>query len=77
MELLVSLYKSIFHIFISYHPLSLFLINGTLEKKVLKEDPFRSLGSVTRLFRNDIDDVCGIISVINIINRNTEEFEGV
>lgn len=50
--------------------------NGTLEKKVLQEDPFRSLGSVTELFRDNIDDVRGIIGVIDNINRNTEEFEG-
>jgi len=50
--------------------------NGTLEKKVLQEDPFRSLGSVTELFRDNIDDVRRIIGVIDSINRNTEEFEG-
>ncbi|TMU82181.1 DUF4145 domain-containing protein [Bacillus sp. BHET2] len=50
--------------------------NGTLEKKVLQEDPFRSLGSVTELFRDNIEDVKGIISVIDLINRNVEEFEG-
>jgi len=50
--------------------------NGTLEKKVLQEDPFRSLGSVTDLFRDNIADIRGIISVIDTINNNTEEFEG-
>ncbi|MGE7907530.1 DEAD/DEAH box helicase family protein [Peribacillus sp. NPDC094092] len=50
--------------------------NGTLEKKVLQEDPFRSLGSVTDLFRDNLDNVRGIIRVIDMINRNTEEFEG-
>lgn len=50
--------------------------NGTLEKKVLQEDPFRSLGSVTELFRDNIDDVRGIINVIEMINRNVEDFEG-
>ncbi|WP_400247950.1 DEAD/DEAH box helicase family protein [Niallia sp. JL1B1071] len=50
--------------------------NGTLEKKVLQEDPFRALGSVTELFRDNIDDVRGIIQIIDVINRNTEEFEG-
>lgn len=49
--------------------------NGTLEKKVLQEDPFRTLGSVTELFRDNIDDVRGIIGVIDTINRNVEEFE--
>ncbi|WP_025118631.1 DEAD/DEAH box helicase family protein [Bacillus sp. H1m] len=50
--------------------------NGMLEKKVLQEDPFRTLGSVTELFRDNIDDVRGIIQVIDMINRNTEVFEG-
>lgn len=50
--------------------------NGTLEKKVLQEDPFRSLGSVTELFRDNIDDVKGIIRVIDEINNNVESFEG-
>jgi type I restriction enzyme, R subunit len=50
--------------------------NGTLEKEVLREDPFRTLGSVSDLFRDNIDDVRGIISAIDKINRNVEEFEG-
>ncbi|WP_026677383.1 DEAD/DEAH box helicase family protein [Fictibacillus gelatini] len=50
--------------------------NGTLEKKVLQEDPFRSLGSVTDLFRDNIDHARGIIRVIDMINRNSEEVEG-
>jgi type I restriction enzyme, R subunit len=50
--------------------------NGTLEKKVLQEDPFRSLGSITELFRDNIDDVRRIIQVVDMINRNTEEYEG-
>jgi type I restriction enzyme, R subunit len=50
--------------------------NGTLEKKVLQEDPFRALGSVSELFKDNIDDVRGIINVIDSINRNIEEFEG-
>lgn len=50
--------------------------NGTLEKKVLQEDPFRALGSVTELFKDNIDDVRGIIRVIDTINRNVEEYEG-
>lgn len=50
--------------------------NGTLEKSVLQEDPFRSLGSVTELFKDNIEDVHGIVRVIDMINRNTEEIEG-
>lgn len=50
--------------------------NGTLEKKVLQEDPFRALGSVTELFSDNLDNVRGIVRIIDMINRNTEEFEG-
>ena len=50
--------------------------NGTLEKKVLQEDPFRALGSVTELFRDNIEDVREIIRVIDTINRNVDEVEG-
>ncbi|MGG4547753.1 DEAD/DEAH box helicase family protein [Rossellomorea marisflavi] len=50
--------------------------NGTLEKKVLQEDPFRSLGSLSDLFKDNVDDVRGIIRVIDMINHNTEEFQG-
>ncbi|MBD8069290.1 DEAD/DEAH box helicase family protein [Bacillus sp. PS06] len=50
--------------------------NGMLEKKVLQEDPFRSLGSISELFKDSIDDVRKIIQVIDGINRNTEEFTG-
>lgn len=50
--------------------------NGTLEKKVLQEDPFRALGSVTELFSDNLDNVRGIVRVIDMINRNVEEFEG-
>ncbi|GGB42711.1 hypothetical protein GCM10011409_20380 [Lentibacillus populi] len=46
--------------------------NGYLEKKVLQQDPFRSLGSVSELFHNNIDDAKGIIAVINTINQNSE-----
>ena len=50
--------------------------NGTLEKKVLQEDPFRTLGSVTDLFNDNKEDVRKILQVVDTINRNTEEFEG-
>lgn len=46
--------------------------NGYLEKKVLQQDPFRSLGSVSELFRENIDDAKGIIGVIDEINRNSD-----
>lgn len=51
--------------------------NGYLEKKVLQEDPFRALGSVSDLFHDNIDDAREIIGVIDTINRNMEvEVEG-
>lgn len=52
--------------------------NGTLEKKVLQEDPFRALGSVSDLFRDNVEDVRGVlrVRVIDMFNRNTDEFQG-
>jgi type I restriction enzyme, R subunit len=50
--------------------------NCILEKEVSQEDPFRTLGSVSDLFRDNIDDDRGSISVIDTINRNIEELEG-
>ncbi|MFB1050290.1 type I restriction-modification enzyme R subunit C-terminal domain-containing protein [Paraliobacillus sp. JSM ZJ581] len=50
--------------------------NGYLEKKVLREDPFRSFGSITELFQNNIGDAQGIIQVIDQINNNTNFTEG-
>lgn len=49
--------------------------NGYLEKKVLQEDPFRALGSVAELFRDNIDDAKKIIGVVDGINRNSEFVE--
>lgn len=50
--------------------------NGMLEKQVLQEDPFRALGSISELFRDNIDDAKKIIQVIDEINSNTEKFVG-
>ncbi len=50
--------------------------NGYLEKKVLREDPFRSLGSITELFEDKIEDARGIINVIDKINNNSNFTEG-
>lgn len=46
--------------------------NGTLDKQVLQQDPFRTLGSITSLFRNNMGDVKRIISIIDKINNNSE-----
>lgn len=46
--------------------------NGYLEKQVLQQDPFRALGSVSELFRDNIGDVKGILSVVDEINANSD-----
>nr|WP_026679820.1 DEAD/DEAH box helicase family protein [Priestia megaterium] len=50
--------------------------NGYLEKRVLQEDPFRSLGSISELFQDNIDDARKIIHIIDQINNNSEFTEG-
>ncbi|WP_411953795.1 DEAD/DEAH box helicase family protein [Alkalibacillus sp. S2W] len=50
--------------------------NGYLEKQVLQEDPFRSLGSISDLFSDNIDDARKIISIIDDINDKSEFTEG-
>ncbi|MFS0824794.1 DEAD/DEAH box helicase family protein [Bacillus sp. 1P02SD] len=50
--------------------------NGMLEKQVLQEDPFRSLGSISELFQDNLSDVRKIIQTIDDINRNAEEIAG-
>ena len=46
--------------------------NGYLEKAVLQQDPFRTLGSVTDLFRDNLNDAREILEVVDEINRNME-----
>ncbi|WP_106497932.1 endonuclease/exonuclease/phosphatase family protein [Lentibacillus sp. Marseille-P4043] len=46
--------------------------NGYLEKKVLQQDPFQVLGSVTEIFRDNIDDAKKIIGALDGINWNSE-----
>lgn len=50
--------------------------NGVLDKKVLQQDPFKSVGSIVELFKNNLDDARKIIGVIDEINRNSEEIAG-
>lgn len=48
--------------------------NGNIEdKSVLMEEPFRSVGSITTLFQNDMTTAKGIMKVIEEIKRNSEE----
>ncbi|SHE13559.1 Type-1 restriction enzyme R protein [Chlamydia abortus] len=46
--------------------------NGIIEKSVLQEEPFRSVGSITELFSNNLDDARAIIGIIDTINKNAE-----
>src|SRR5699024_10672640 len=51
--------------------------NGYLEKEVLQQDPFRTLGSVSELFEDNIQDVRKILGIIDGINENVDAIEGV
>lgn len=47
--------------------------NGFIEdNKILQEDPFRTLGSITTLFKDNMEYARGIIKVINDLKVNTE-----
>ncbi|MCH5584070.1 DEAD/DEAH box helicase family protein [Shimazuella sp. AN120528] len=46
--------------------------NGCLEKKVLQEEPFRTLGSIVELFKGNEEKVRRIISTIDWINGDRE-----
>ncbi|WP_066320540.1 DEAD/DEAH box helicase family protein [Bacillus sp. FJAT-29814] len=50
--------------------------NGVMDKKVLQQDPFKSVGSIVELFKDNMDDARRIIGVIDEINRNSEEIAG-
>lgn len=47
--------------------------NGVLDKQVLQQDPFRTLGSITSLFKENMGDAKTIIDIVDQINRNSEE----
>lgn len=49
---------------------------GYLERPALQDDPFRTLGSISELFENNIQDVQAILSVVDKINENIEVKEG-
>lgn len=47
--------------------------NGMIEdNSVLMEEPFRSVGSITSLFKNNMDDARKIMQIISEINKNAE-----
>lgn len=50
--------------------------NGTLDKKVLQQEPFKTVGSIVELFKDNMDDAKRIIDVIDEINRNAEVITG-
>lgn len=50
------------------------VVNGNIDdKKVLMEEPFRSVGSITSLFRENMSTAKRIMDVIDEIRRNSEE----
>jgi type I restriction enzyme R subunit len=51
--------------------------NGTLDKKVLQQEPFKTVGSIVELFKENIDDARSIIGIIDVINKNSEKIAGV
>jgi type I restriction enzyme R subunit len=50
--------------------------NGTLDKKVLQQEPFRTVGSIVELFKDNMGDAGKIIGIIDEINRNAENVTG-
>ncbi len=53
-----------------------FVKNGVMDKRVLQEEPFKTVGSIVELFQDNMDDARRIISIIDGINRNSEEIAG-
>lgn len=49
---------------------------GYLEREALQQDPFRTFGSVSELFKDNIQDVREILSIIDEINENVDVKEG-
>lgn len=46
--------------------------NGMLEKHVLQQEPFRTVGSIIEVFKDNMIDAKQILTVIDEINRNSE-----
>lgn len=50
--------------------------NGMIEdKKVMNEDPFKSVGSISFLFKDNKDKAMKIVKIIDDINKNSEEID--
>lgn len=48
--------------------------NGFIEEKVLlMEEPFRSVGSIITLFKDDIGTAKEIVAIVEDISKNTED----
>lgn len=50
--------------------------NGIIDKKVLQEEPFRTVGSIVELFKDNMDAARKIINVIEDINNNSTDIIG-
>lgn len=46
--------------------------NGILDKQVLQQDPFLTVGSITSLIKHNMSDAKKIIGIIDRINKNSE-----
>lgn len=53
-----------------------FVKNGVMDKRVLQEEPFKTVGSIVELFKDNMNDARKIISIIDEINRNSEDIVG-
>ncbi|WP_412766320.1 DEAD/DEAH box helicase family protein [Sutcliffiella cohnii] len=51
--------------------------NGVMDKKILQQDPFKSVGSIIDLFKDNMGDARRINGIIDEINRNSDEIAGV
>lgn len=47
--------------------------NGTLERQVLQQDPFSSVGGIMVVFKDQLPKARGILDIIDHINRNAED----
>ncbi|CEY35380.1 Type I restriction modification system protein [Streptococcus pneumoniae] len=48
--------------------------NGIMDKRVLQEEPFKTVGSIVELFQDDMTYAREIIGIIDQINSNAEIF---
>jgi type I restriction enzyme, R subunit len=50
--------------------------NGVMDKRVLQEEPFKTVGSIIELFKDNMESARKIINIIDQINRNSEVITG-